>query len=606
MDPCRRIAINMERDAHARRWQFAASAAAAAMLVWLAWHAIASVSTLHRLQQSHTEAASLHDSMLRLEAEVQRTAQLAVATGDGDWLTRHAEAEGRLRDTVRDLLASELPQRASLDEALAALDELSRIESRTMALLAAGRHDEAFELVTGPTYDAWLATLRDTISQVDGGYHDWLLSQSVGLTRSEIVQLLGALCLFAGAIAAWLILVRRLQREKSALLREMDARGRAEADLLRAQKLELLGDFSSSIAHDVENVLSAVAGYSSLARRSIATAARTEALDGLDRAVRQGRGLTRNLLSFVRHEKSDRKAVEIGALVTETQSWLAPLLPSNVRLQVRNEADGELWMDADPVQLQQALANLAVNARDAMTDGGSLTVSVKRCPGEVLNAEPAADCTICLTVTDTGCGMDSATLRRAREPFFSTKTADRGTGLGLVSVERIVEAHGGRLELESEPGAGTQARMLFPAVQCVDRPAVHGGKQPAVVVVSSDPYARQVLADALEDAGMAVSVLDGATKNWLREFGNVAGAQVAVIDWRAAPADAAAMLRVLRGTGAALPVILLMDADTTAHEAGLEIAESDLALVVSRGVQLGELSQLARRLAARHSAEQRA
>jgi len=574
-----------------RPWLAAAVLAAAAMFAWLSWHAFDAVATLERLRQSHARAALVHDSILRLQGEVQRTVQLALATGDEVWLERHAEAESRLRSTIADLEATDSAEIEQLPAALAALDELSRIEARALQLLAQGRQGEGFSLVTDAGYIAGIAALGRAIRQFDDGYHDWLLSQSLGLTREEFFSLAIALLLFATAIAAWVILVRRLRREKTALLREIEARNIAEAGLQRAQKMELLGQLAGGVAHDVDNTLSAVAGYSSLARGSADKRARVRALDGLDRAVRQGRGLTSNLLSFVRHVRAARKPVELGALLRETQAWLAPLLPANIALEVRSSVEGELWLDADPASLQQALVNLALNARDAMPDGGKLTVSLCM-PGEAggTDMQPYS---ACIGISDTGCGMDAATLAQAREPLFSTKPQGIGTGLGLPSVERVVTAHGGKLEIESQPGAGTRVRMLLPAAF---RAVAAAQRTIPAQVVSPDSYTGWLLADALEDAGLDVSSCSSFDA-WSPD-----GAPPAVMlaDWRQGAADAVVALRKLRDSGVTAPIIMLMDVEAAHADQRLEEAITGLAMVVSRSVPLGALGQLARRLAGAH------
>jgi len=577
-------------DAPARRWLVAAILAAVAMCCWLVWHAFDAATTLERLRESHGRAALVHDSMLRLEAEIQRTAQMALATGEGEWLQRHAGAESSLRQTISELQATGVPSAGALPAALAALDELSRLEQRAFMLQAAGRGTDGLALVTGPEYVAYMAALGNAIRQFDDGYHGWVLAHSLGLTRDELVSLAGALVLFGGAIAAWVLLVRRLQREKAALLHEMEARGLAEKELRRAQKMELLGQFAGGIAHDVDNTLSAVAGYSSLVRLAPDELARARALEGLDRAVRQGRGLTSNLLSFVRHERARREPVELGAMIRETQAWLEPLLPAKIALEVRAEVDGELWVDADRVSLQQALVNLASNSRDAMPEGGTLRVSLCRCEDPASGGEAVGVCTACIEFSDTGCGMDAETLARAREPLFSTKTDGRGTGLGLPSVERVVAALGGQLELESRPGAGTRVRMLLPAAAG----GIAAAEVPATArVVSPDAYAARLLADALEDAGLDASAgsrLDIGPPTSFRPA-------VIVLDWRQPPADAVAALRGLRVEGLASPVILLLDPEDMDFDASVEEALTALAIVVSRSVPLGELGQLARRLA---------
>lgn len=239
-----------------RGWRVAAALAAAAMLGWLAWHAASAMLTVDRLRDSHFAASAVHDSILRLETEIQRTAQLFIATGQTRWLSLHARTEAELRSVLdgllEDLQEGGKPGAEWIQEALAALHALSGIENEAFALLDAGMEEAALARVTGPEYLAGLDWLGESIRQFDERYHDWLLSESLGLTRREITSLLGASVLFALAIFAWLALVRRLQHEKIALAEEMAARLRAEDELLRSQKLELLGQLAGGVAHDLD------------------------------------------------------------------------------------------------------------------------------------------------------------------------------------------------------------------------------------------------------------------------------------------------------------------------------------------------------------------
>lgn len=432
--------------------------AAVAMAGWLAWHAISAAIVLRELQASHTEAAAIKEALWDLEAEIQRTAQLAIATGDADWLARHADSEQRLRGLMVDLEAAEVPGDETLAEALDALEALSLIEARALALQEEGRERAAFELVTGEEYTAQLAALRQAINTFDARHHAWLLSREAGLTRGEAASLSGALVLFALAIAAWLLLVRRLDQEKALLREQVTARRQAEDELRDAEKLKLLGQLSGTVAHDFDNVLAALAGYAGMARNE---AQRERALAGLERAIREGEELTDNLLLFLRGEEPGRRPVELGALLREMRDWLEPLMPANLRLDFDDQVEGEVWVEADASQLRQALVNLALNARDAMPEGGVLRF-VRCDSGLAPGCGPGADGYACLSVIDTGPGMDEATLQRAGTPLFTTKAPGKGTGLGLGSVERFARGHGGRLEITSIPGGGTRVRILLP------------------------------------------------------------------------------------------------------------------------------------------------
>lgn len=584
-----------------RGWRVTAAVTAAAMIGWLTWHAASAVLTVDRLRDSHLAATAVHDSVLRLETEIQRTAQLFIATGQTRWLSLHSRTEGELRFVLAGLLdelqESDKPGEEWIREALDALDALSGIEREAFALLDAGREEAALARVTGPEYMAGLDWLGESIRQFDQRYHVWLLTESLGLNRREVFSLLGASMLFTLAIVAWLALVTRLQREKDALAEEMAARIRAEGELLRTQKLELLGQLASGVAHDLENVLSATAGYTSLARHAADEEHQRRALDGLDRAVGLGRGLINNLLSYMRRERSGHEPTELRAMLREARDWLAPLVPDNVRMVIDETGPAELWVDADPVQLHQVFANLALNACDAMPGGGVLRVSVAVAAAE--QAAPLGDRggdTVRLVFADTGHGMDAETLARAREPFFSRKPDGKGSGLGLGSVDRILDAHGGRLELESAPGEGTRATVYLPLIA---PPISHGADsaaRPTALLAGPDPYARQLLADVLEDAGLAVIQ---STADWpaVSPPSDAGVSQVRVIDWPGRSDELPAELRAWLATDTSAPVVLLLEpgeptgqAQITAPCAGGRI------YVVSRAAALGEVARFVRRL----------
>lgn len=448
-------------DPGTRTWRVAAIVAAVAMVGWLGWHAVSATLTLGHLQDSHAEAAEIKTELWALESELQRTAQLAVATGEGTWTAQHLETEDQLRRLLVSLLAEELPGEESLRDALEALEALSRIEARAIALREQGQHREAFEVVTGEDYSAELAALSRAINRFDSNHHAWLLEQELGLTRGELGSLVGALLLFGIAITAWLLLIRRLDRDKAVVEAEIAARRRAENELLEAEKLKLLGQLSGTVAHDFDNVLAALAGYAGMLRDE---PRRERALAGLERAIRQGEELTDNLLTFLRGEEPGRRPVELGALLREMRDWLEPLMPANLTLEFADQIEGEVWVEVDAGQLRQALVNLALNARDAMPDGGVL--QFVRCDsGRTPGCGPGVDGFACLSVLDTGTGMDPATLQRAGTPLFTTKAPGKGTGLGLGSVERFVRSHGGRLEISSTQGGGTRVRLLLPRAQ---------------------------------------------------------------------------------------------------------------------------------------------
>jgi CheY-like chemotaxis protein len=263
--------------------------------------------------------------------------------------------------------------------------------------------------------------------------------------------------------------------------------------------MDALGQLAGGIAHDFNNLLTAISGYADLAAGEAAPASRLErCLTGVRTAATEAASLTARLLAFSRRDVSARTAVEVNGLVRSTADMLARLLREDVALEL-DLAEGLPCVSADPVQLKQVVMNLALNARDAMPLGGRVTVRTRAAADRVV-----------LTVRDTGVGMDDETRRRALEPFFTTKTAGEGTGLGLSVVYGVVQALGGTLELDSEEGVGTVVTVRLPpadgqpgdAEQTEERAVAQGSER--VLVAEDREVVRALAHDVLTAAGFAV------------------------------------------------------------------------------------------------------
>lgn len=225
---------------------------------------------------------------------------------------------------------------------------------------------------------------------------------------------------------------------------------------LEDQKVETLGLLAGGIVHDFGNIVSAVIGHAELLALGLpkGSAARRDA-EIIQDCARHASDLTRQLLTFSRREKPASVAQDLNATVRGCEALLRSAAGPSVRLDLSLE-DGLGSVRAAPGQLEQALMNLVINARDAMPRGGVVVVSTAR---GVLAGDPCA----VLAVRDMGAGMEPETLARAFDVFFTTK-GDKGTGLGLPTVKRVAENAGGRVELESSPGVGTTARVLLPLI----------------------------------------------------------------------------------------------------------------------------------------------
>jgi signal transduction histidine kinase len=259
---------------------------------------------------------------------------------------------------------------------------------------------------------------------------------------------------------------------------EAEAARRREAQMLLVQtrKMEALGRLSAGVAHDFNNILTSILGCTALCRRALPAGSPERAdLDEIEEASRRGAELTRRLLAFAREQPTAPRLIQVETVTRSMLPMLRRLVGDQVEIELRmSPTPGVVHMD--PTQLEQVLVNLAVNARDAMPSGGTLTIETT-----------VTDDAVGIEVRDSGVGMDEATRLRAFEPFFTTK--ERGTGLGLATCYGIVRQAGGEITVDSAPGAGTTFRLRLPRASGVpaqrDRRAAappEGGEETILVV----------------------------------------------------------------------------------------------------------------------------
>jgi PAS domain S-box-containing protein len=282
--------------------------------------------------------------------------------------------------------------------------------------------------------------------------------------------------------------------------------------LMQSQKMEALGQLTGGIAHDFNNLLMAVLGSLELMRKRLPDNPKLKSL--LENAVQgaqRGTILTQRMLAFARHQELKQEAVDVPELVRGMTDLLQRSLGPSVGIETRFPLVLKP-VQADANQLEMALLNLAVNARDAMPDGGQIVMAAREesiSTGHATGLKPGSY--VCLTVRDTGAGMDEATLSRAMEPFFTTKGVGKGTGLGLSMVHGLSEQSGGRFILESRPGEGTTAALWLPVAQAparstdlIERPADDAAKDfvsLVVLAVDDDDLVLTNTIAMLEDLG---------------------------------------------------------------------------------------------------------
>jgi PAS domain S-box-containing protein len=282
--------------------------------------------------------------------------------------------------------------------------------------------------------------------------------------------------------------------------------------LFQSQKMEAIGQLTGGIAHDFNNLLAAVIGSLDIARRRVQDPSVIRLIDNALQGAQRGAALTQRMLVFARRQELKMEPVEIPTLVRDMTDLLERSLGPSVMIETRFPLRLPR-VQTDPGQLEMALLNLAVNARDAMPEGGSIIIAAR--PKTVAAGHPKLEpgSYVCLTVTDTGEGMDEETLARAAEPFYTTKEAGKGTGLGLPMVHGMAEESGGQLVLKSQKGEGTTAKLWLPVTkktlvaasdEMSQQPALAARLRPLrVVVVDDDPLVLTNMAAMLEDLGHA-------------------------------------------------------------------------------------------------------
>ena len=307
------------------------------------------------------------------------------------------------------------------------------------------------------------------------------------------------------------------------MLEDITERRALEEQLRQSQRMEAIGRLAGGVAHDFNNLLMAIASYCDLAEDERADASgerlRTS-IGGIRGAAGRAAELTQQLLAFSRRQVLELAPLDVNAVVAEHAPMIQRLLGEDVAVRLLLDPDvATVTMDAG--QLVQVLMNLAVNARDAMADGGTLTIGTENV--ELDCAPTTSGCVsgphVLLAVSDTGSGIDAETQARMFEPFFTTKETGRGTGLGLSTVLGIVEQSGGRVSVYSEPGVGSTFKIYMPSLAGTARPDAEGpaaagaGERPSgserILLVEDNDAVRGPLAAVLADLGYDVLAAPG-------------------------------------------------------------------------------------------------
>lgn len=500
--------------------------------------------------------AALAASEAHFRALADSMPQLAfTATPDGllDFVNRRwEEYTGQTEDQARGRGAA---------EALHAEDR-----ARSLAVWAAAVADGcSFEIehrLQGEdgTY-RWFLTRAEPLRDASGRILKWF---GTSTDISEIVAAREAVARHAEELERRVAERTRALSEAAAELEAaMRRREAAQAALIQSQKLEALGQVTGSIAHDFNNVLGAVEGGLRLLKRRAETDPTVQQLidQGIE-ATGRGARLIGQLMAFARKEEPKPAVLDPLGLLEGALGMVRHTVGRGVECAL-SAAPGTWSVIADPVRLEMVLLNLAANARDAMPGGGRLEIAARNADAADLppSLAPGRDWVL-ISVADTGSGMDAETLRRASEPFFTTKLPGRGTGLGLASADEFARTSGGALRLRSAPGQGTTVELFLPRAAVQPTPVAasradprHGGAR--LLVVDDDPGVRTVVAGMLAELGY--EVVQAASAEAAEAAAHAEGGRIDMLvsDVVMEGADGALLAARLRSERPDLPVLFV-------------------------------------------------
>lgn len=335
----------------------------------------------------------------------------------------------------------------------------------------------------------------------------------------------------------------------------MTERKRLEAEILRAQRLESIGRLAGGIAHDLNNVLAPIIMAVPLLREEITDEENQPLLEIIESNARRGAAIVRQVLAFAKGAEIQQTAVQPAFLLEEMGKIIAETFPKSIELRTKI-ASNLTQINGDPTQLHQVLMNLCVNARDAMPQGGVLTLSAENVDLDeyLISTIPQAKAAtyVLIMVADTGMGISQENLPKIFDPFFSTKGPHSGTGLGLSSVMGIIKSHGGFVQVHSQPGQGTQFKVYLPADTSITQefPKEDAEKLPdangeTILVVDDEPHVLDVLRKILERQGYQVLVATDGTEAVTLYARHGANIKAVITDMLMPIMDGAATIRAL-------------------------------------------------------------
>ncbi len=437
-------------------------------------------------EERHRVEAELRESGERLRALFEQAAVgMAEVSPDGHWLTANS--------TLANILGCRPEELAGRTFQESSHPEDTALSLRKRDLVASGSFDDV--------------TFQKRFPRPDGS--------SVWTTVT-----LSAVRDTAGKVTSFIAVVENISREKAA----EEEQGRMRDQIVQLQKMEAIGRLAGGVAHDFNNILTVLMGHADMAQEHLGHPLFVEnSLTQMREAISRASLLTHQLLLFSRKQSIEFTTLDVNQTIEAIIRMLRRII--GVDVTIATDLAPRLWpVSGNAGGIEQVLMNLAVNARDAMPSGGSLTIKTANVTVDEEYARTSAEAVpgrfVCLSVADTGAGMDHPTLRQIFEPFFTTKRPDEGTGLGLSVVYAMVKQHGGWINVYSEPGHGATFKIYLPAaverrgearVESSPQPDLHGHGE-RILMVEDRRDIREMATEALRSGGYAVLAVASATE----------------------------------------------------------------------------------------------
>ncbi|MER8411904.1 CHASE3 domain-containing protein [Mesorhizobium sp. M1342] len=480
------------------------------------------------------EYQQLLSGLLSLAQDAESGQRGYLLTGEKTYLDPYQRAVGAIPGQLARIDSLTAPDDQLVQQISHIKDALSQKQAElaeTIALYDQGNATNALDLVRSGQGKAVMDEIRtsmDTVRRISAAAvaaRDAHTDQVEAWLRIGSLAALLAIFLLAGyairesrrRFREVAVAQDELVRKNVALGKEIDTREKAESQIRQMHKMEAVGQLTGGIAHDFNNMLAVIISAMNLAQRKLARGEYDIAqfIDAAIDAATRAANLTARLLAFSRQQPLAPQIVDANRLLTGMSDLIRRALGETIRIET--VLAGGLWKThADPSQIENAVLNLAVNARDAMGDDGKLTIETANSHLDesyaAAHAEVAAGQYVMIAVSDTGSGMTPDVMAKAFEPFFTTKPVNKGTGLGLSQVFGFVKQSGGHVNIYSEPGEGTTIKIYLPRYFGAEEPAVPAGRgdNPAapvtetILVVEDDARVRVSTTEAIRELGYTV------------------------------------------------------------------------------------------------------